>query len=201
MKLLVGLGNPEPRYETTRHNAGFLVLDLLSDEFGLTWSREMSAFRGELAKGQIWNESCLLLKPMTYMNLSGQSVVRVLNYFKLAVQDLVVFYDDVDVPRGTVRARLGGRSGGHKGVQSIIEHLGSDDFHRIKLGIGKPDSMNQASEEDRPRSREGPQDVSDWVLSQFTDEELKTLEDVMYREACLRLKQFFQQVRASECDE
>lgn len=196
MKLLVGLGNPDPKYETTRHNAGFLILDLLGDEHGFSWSREQTAFRGETAKGNIWNEPCLMLKPMTYMNLSGQSVSRVANYYKCTSEDIVVFYDDVDVPAGKVRARFGGGTGGHKGVKSIIECLGTDQFHRIKLGIGKP--INAPEQSDTANEGRNETDVSDWVLSQFTDEELKLLEEAMYPEACLRLKQIFKQGRSQD---
>ena len=201
MKLLVGLGNPEPRYETTRHNAGFLILDLLGDEHGFSWSREQSAFRGEIAKGNIWSEPCMMLKPMTFMNLSGQSVSRVAQYYKLSGEDLIVFYDDVDVPRGKVRARLGGGTGGHKGVKSIIECLGTDQFHRIKLGIGKPDQLigeDGSGNENPDEQSRREMDVSDWVLSQFTDGELKVLEETMYPEACLRLKQIFKQGHAQD---
>lgn len=188
MKLLVGLGNPGPEYETTRHNAGFLVLDMLSDQCNITWGSERSKFRGDVGRGQVLGESCILLKPMTYMNRSGDAVARIMQFYKIPVADLAVFYDDVDVPQGKVRARAGGSSGGHKGVQSIIDCIGDDTFYRIKLGLGRP-----AQDADRPVNI----DTSDWVLSQFTDDELKMLDEVMFPEAMLRLKGFFQQAQAS----
>lgn len=183
MKLLVGLGNPPEEYETTRHNAGALILDFLAEEFRIRW--EGRKFLGEWAKGQVLGESCLLLKPMTYMNLSGRSVTQCLNFYKLSPSDLIVFHDDVDVPAGKVKARTGGSDGGHKGIRSIIELLGGEQgFHRIKLGVGKP-----------PAEQPG-RDTADWVLGRMTDEELRTLDEVMFPEAMRRLEGIFKQGKA-----
>ena len=136
MKLIVGLGNPGPKYEITRHNAGFLVLDEVAKRFDVGWSGQR--FQGELAKGNIHGETCVLLKPMTFMNLSGRSVAQALRFFKIDESDLIVLHDDIDVPSGKVKARTGGGHGGHNGIRSIIAETGLKDFFRIKLGVGRP---------------------------------------------------------------
>ena len=173
MKLLVGLGNPGPKYETTRHNAGFLVLDQVCDKHNLQWAGQK--FSSEFAKGSIEGVSCICLKPQTFMNLSGRAVREATRFFKIAVEDIIVLHDDIDLPAGRVKARRGGGHGGHNGIRSIVSELGSGDFQRIKLGVGRP---------------EGGPEVSDWVLGGFTDDELAQLAGVMTDEVYVRLKQF-----------
>ncbi len=158
-------------------------MDFLAEDVGIKW--EGRKFQGEWAKGNVLGESCLLLKPLTYMNLSGRSVAQCMNFFKLAPMDVVVFHDDVDVPPGKVKARTGGGDGGHKGIRSIIECLGGErEFHRVKLGVGKA-----------PASQPG-RDTADWVLGRMTDEELRVLDEVMFPEAMRRLEGIFKQGRA-----
>ena len=136
MKLLVGLGNPGKKYEGTRHNMGFMAIDLLSDVSKIDIDRE--AFQGMLGRGKIFDQDVMLFKPTTFMNLSGHAVREVASYFKIDVEDIVIVYDDMALEPGTIRLRLSGSSGGQKGMQSIIEQLGTDKIKRIRVGIGEP---------------------------------------------------------------
>ena len=138
MKLVVGLGNPGREYENTRHNMGFLALDEFAEMCGVDFEKE--GFKGTLAmvKRSEFPEPVLLLKPLTYMNLSGESVVQAKNFYKLDPSDILVVYDDMAIPEGSIRLRPGGSSGGHKGMKSIIQLLGTDAFPRIRIGIGEP---------------------------------------------------------------
>lgn len=176
MKLLVGLGNPGPKYETTRHNAGFLLVDLLAEAAGAEWENGRARFHGDIAKGTLLGQSCIFLKPMTFMNLSGRAVGAALRFFKLEAKDIIVCFDDVDVPVGKVKAREGGGHGGHNGVRSIIDETGISEFHRIKLGVGRP-----------PDGR----DTADWVLGAMADAELMNLQGDMLKDVNVRLKQIF----------
>lgn len=178
MRLLIGLGNPGPRYEVTRHNVGFLVVDDIAKRFGVTWSGEK--FLAQCGKGHVLSQECLLLKPMTFMNLSGRSVVQAMRFFKLSPQDIVVLHDDIDVPAGKVKARLGGGHGGHNGIRSIIDEIGSADFHRVKLGVGRP-------------SADFKGDVAAWVLGPMTDPELLAVQGSMFDETIIRLENIFKQ--------
>lgn len=178
MKLLVGLGNPGPKYELTRHNAGFLILDLIAVGAKIPWEGGSNKFGGEIAKGTFNGQTCVFLKPMTFMNLSGRSVRAVTSFFKIEPKDVICLHDELDVPAGKVKARVGGGAGGHNGIRSMIEELGSADFHRIKLGIGKPPPQWQGA---------------DWVLGRFADEELLALQEGMYQEVLVRLKSIFDQ--------
>ncbi len=135
MKLIVGLGNPGKEYEGTRHNVGFMVMDRLADTMNV--SINSSKFKGEYVKLKYQGEDVILLKPMTYMNNSGESVIQVMNYFKIDVEDLLVIYDDMDMPVGKLRLRESGSAGGHNGVKSIIAHVGTQKFKRIRVGIDK----------------------------------------------------------------
>lgn len=181
MKVLVGLGNPGPKYELTRHNAGFLILDLLASENGISWQGQK--FQGEFAKGRILGEPCVLLKPQTFMNLSGRAVTQLLRFFKSDIQsELIVFHDDIDVPFGKVKAKIGGGHGGNNGIRSIIDETGVKDFTRVKLGVGRPQ-----------RQEDG--DVSNWVLSPFTDDELAILQKDMLQDVMVRLESIYKQRR------
>lgn len=137
MKLIVGLGNPGKKYEGTRHNMGFMAVDLFSDVSKIDIDRE--AFQGLLGRGKVLDQDVMLFKPTTFMNLSGNAVREVVNYFKIDVNDVVVIYDDMALAPGTIRLRLGGSSGGQKGMQNIIEQLGTDKIKRIRVGIGEPE--------------------------------------------------------------
>lgn len=154
MKLIVGLGNPGRKYENTRHNMGFMVLDRLSDNFQIDIDKDV--FHGLLGKGKMFGEDILLFKPTTFMNLSGQAVVEVMNFFKVSLDDLLVVCDDMALDVGAIRLRLKGSSGGQKGLQNIIDLLGSEDFKRLRVGIGRPEYdtidyvLGKPSEDERP---------------------------------------------------
>jgi PTH1 family peptidyl-tRNA hydrolase len=137
MKLIVGLGNPGKKYEKTRHNMGFMTVDLFSDVTGIDIDKE--AFNGLLGRGKFLNEDVILLKPQTFMNLSGNCVQQVVHFFKIALEDIIIIYDDMALPPGTMRMRLSGSSGGQKGMQNIIEMLSTEEIKRIRIGIGEPE--------------------------------------------------------------
>lgn len=153
-RLVLGLGNPGAQYAGTRHNVGFLVIDAVATEERVVLDRTgFQACFGQLTVGE---DRVYLAKPQTFMNLSGRTVRAISKYHRIAVHDIVVVYDDMDLPTGHVRLRARGSSGGHRGMQSVIEELGSSDFPRIRVGIGRP-----------PAGWEGV----DWVLSPFGPQE------------------------------
>src|SRR6218665_824464 len=135
MKLLVGLGNPGSQYEGNRHNIGFMALDAIAREYGITQFR--SKHSGQLAEGSIAGEKVILLKPQTFMNRSGDSVQQVAQFYKIAPADIVVLYDELDLAPGKVRVKIGGGNGGHNGLRSIDPQIGLD-YKRVRLGIGHP---------------------------------------------------------------
>jgi len=135
MKLIIGLGNPGKQYEKTRHNAGFIAIEYLADQFGFDTFKKADKHKSEISSGIINGEKVLLIKPQTFMNLSGQAVRSVMQFYKVDVKDIVVIFDDVSLPSGTLRVRPSGSAGGHNGVKSIIQELGTNEFVRIKLGI------------------------------------------------------------------
>ncbi len=140
MYIIVGLGNPGKKYELTRHNMGFLALDLLADKYGIKVDRlKFKALTGE---GRIESKKVLLVKPQTYMNLSGESVREVMNFYKEPVENLIVIYDDIDIPEGTLRIRPKGSAGTHNGMRNIVYLLGDDNFPRIRVGIGGERKMD-----------------------------------------------------------
>lgn len=136
MYLIFGLGNPGPEYVGTRHNAGFDLLDALADEAGIEISR--NKFKSMVGEGFIQGEKVVLIKPMTYMNLSGEAVVQALNFYKPAGQEVLIVYDDVDLKPGAIRIRVKGSAGGHNGIKSIIGLTGTSEFNRIRIGVGGP---------------------------------------------------------------
>lgn len=150
MKLVVGLGNPGPQYAVTRHNAGFMAVDQVAERL-LQVRVDRPFQRALVGQGFHRGEKIVLAKPQTYMNLSGEAVSRLLRWYKLKPADLVVIYDDLDLEPGRLRIRARGGDGGHKGLASIIGHLGTGDFVRVRVGIGRPPAV-------------GPE-VPDWVLS------------------------------------
>ena len=136
MMLIVGLGNPGKKYEHTRHNMGFDVVDLFSDLAKIDVDKE--SFKGLLGRGKVFDHDIMVLKPQTFMNLSGESVRAVVDYFKIDIDDVIVVFDDMSILPGKIRLRASGSSGGHKGMQNIIDHLGTEKIKRIKIGIGEP---------------------------------------------------------------
>lgn len=170
MKLIVGLGNPTPKYEKTRHNVGFEVIDKLAEQYNITV--DTAKHKGLYGKGKIAGQSVILLKPMTYMNLSGESVIAVAKYFKVEPEDVIVIYDDINLDVGRLRIREKGSAGGHNGIKNIITHLSTDAFPRIRVGVGmKPPRM----------------DLADYVLSHFSKEEQDSME-AGYDKACQALE-------------
>ncbi|MBN1369326.1 MAG: aminoacyl-tRNA hydrolase, partial [Dehalococcoidaceae bacterium] len=156
MLLIIGLGNPGGGYSKTRHNAGFLLLDYLAKKHGISFSsRECLSHTG---RGEISQKPVVLAKPRTYMNLSGQAVSKLSRKYRAGPRDIIVVHDDLDLKPGQLRLRSGGSSAGHKGIESIIACLGTRDFVRLKIGIGRPpDCLDE--------------DVVDYVLGTFTPEE------------------------------
>ncbi len=138
-RLIVGLGNPGKDHAENRHNVGFQVADRLAARYGLDFDK--MEFQGLLSKGQIEDVGVILLKPLTYMNQSGKAVRPVQSKYKIGTQDILVVYDDLDLPLGKVRVRERGRPGGHKGMESVIAALGTPDIARIRIGIGRPDGQ------------------------------------------------------------
>jgi len=136
MRLIVGLGNPGTKYQDTPHNAGFWVCDLLARRHGL--GGETQKFEGLLRRGRIAPTDVAVLKPQTYMNLSGESVAEAFRYLPVELSDLIVVYDEMDLPAGKLRIRPSGSAGGHNGMKSILQHLGSDAFARVRMGVGRP---------------------------------------------------------------
>lgn len=158
MKLIIGLGNPGKEYEKTRHNTGFMVIDKLADKLGV--SIEQNKFKGLYTKLKYKGEDVILLKPQTYMNLSGESVRQVMDFFKIKQENILVIYDDMDMPVGKLRLRQTGSAGGHNGMRNIILHTGSQNFNRVRVGIGRHPYMK----------------VVDYVLSKFTQDEMIDME-------------------------
>ena len=139
MKLIVGLGNPGKAYKDTRHNVGFMFVDNIASKLQLSFSLD-KAKKCEIAQTTYLGEKVIFIKPQTYMNLSGDSVVVVKNYYKIELEDILVIYDDLDLETGKIRIRPNGSSGGHKGIQSIINNLGTQNIKRVRIGIDKVSS-------------------------------------------------------------
>ncbi|MGT2930421.1 aminoacyl-tRNA hydrolase [Streptococcus dentasini] len=136
-KLIVGLGNPGSKYDKTRHNAGFMAIERFVENLNVTFSEEKN-FKAAVGSSFINGEKIYFVKPLTFMNESGQAVHALMTYYNLALKDLVVIYDDLDMMVGKIRFRQKGSAGGHNGIKSIIKHVGSQEFDRIKIGIGRP---------------------------------------------------------------
>ena len=137
MYIIAGLGNPGSKYENTRHNMGFKAIDAIASEFGIDVNR--AKFKGLIGEGRIGSEKVILLKPQTYMNLSGQSVREIMNFYKIPEENLIVIYDDFDLPIGSIRVRKSGGPGTHNGMKSVVQELGSRKFPRVRVGIGSSD--------------------------------------------------------------
>ena len=158
MKLVVGLGNPGKEYEGTRHNIGFEAIDYLSDKYNIELNREK--FKGVFGEGFIKGKKVILLKPTTYMNLSGESIREVVNFYKISNEEIIVIYDDISLEVGRIRIREKGSHGGHNGIKSIIANLGTDVFPRVKIGVGAPKG-----------------NLVSHVLGKFSDEEVEILRE------------------------
>lgn len=160
MYLIVGLGNPGKEYENTRHNIGFNAIDVIANKYNIDVNR--TKFKGVYGEGNINGKKVMLLKPTTYMNLSGESIRAVMDFYKISNEEVIVMYDDMSLEVGKIRIRAKGSAGGHNGIKSIIAHMGTDEFPRIKIGVGGP--------------------KEDWVshvLGKFSKEEMSTLTSVL----------------------
>ena len=161
--LVVGLGNPGSKYENTRHNAGFLTMDYIAEKYGARIDR--LKFKGLCGDAVIGGVRTLLLKPSTFMNLSGQSVTEAMSFYKIPAEKVIVIYDDISLPPGRLRIRRKGSDGGHNGMKNIIYLSGSDQFPRIKVGVGKKPHPDY--------------NLADWVLSRFSEKEQKELDTAL----------------------
>ncbi|WP_315115101.1 aminoacyl-tRNA hydrolase [Clostridium intestinale] len=160
MYLIVGLGNPGAEYRNTRHNIGFNAIDYLGEKYNIEINRKK--FKGEYGEGWISGEKVILLKPSTYMNLSGESIREVVDFYKISNEQVIVIYDDISLEVGRVRIRGKGSAGGHNGIKNIVAHLNSDVFPRIKIGVGQPKG-----------------DLVSHVLGKFSQEEMEKLQKVI----------------------
>ena len=165
--LVVGLGNPGSKYDGTRHNTGFMAIDRIAEKAGVQIDR--LKFQGLCARAEVGGKSVLLLKPSTFMNLSGQSVQEAMQFYKLPAEKVIVLFDDISLPVGRMRIRMKGSDGGHNGIKNIIYLSGKDTFPRIKMGVGK-----------KPRP---DYNLADWVLSRFTQQEQQAMEEAAKRAA------------------
>ena len=161
MKLIVGLGNPGAKYAANRHNIGFMAVDRIAADHGFTPWRQR--FQAEMSEGRLGSEKVVLLKPQTFMNLSGQSVGEAMRYLKLTPEDVIVFHDELDLAPGKCRVKLGGGHAGHNGLRSIHQHIG-ENYHRVRLGIGHPGHKDR---------------VAGYVLSDFAKAEADWLDDLL----------------------
>ena len=157
--IIVGLGNPGRQYEGTRHNAGFIAIDYIAEELGAKINR--IKFKSTVCEANLGGKRCLLMKPSTFMNLSGQAVTEAMNFYKIPPQRVIILSDDISLDVGVIRIRRKGSDGGQKGLQNIIYLSGSDEFPRVKIGIGKKPHPDY--------------ELKDWVLSRFTDKDRKLI--------------------------
>ncbi|SYX87019.1 aminoacyl-tRNA hydrolase [Paenibacillus alvei] len=182
MKWIVGLGNPGTEYAATRHNIGFMAIDSLADRFGIQ-VRE-SKCKALVGEGRVGTEKVVLIKPMTYMNLSGEAVRAYMDYYKADIEDFIVLYDDMDTELGKIRLRYQGSAGGHNGIKSLIQHLGTQSFNRVRMGISRP---------------EPGRSIVDYVLSTFPKAGMEDLKQTVER-TCdaveFSLKHSFEQTMA-----
>lgn len=163
MKLICGLGNPGREYERNRHNIGFMVVEALLSRARAELNQEK--FQAKVGQGSLGSERILFLEPQTYMNLSGRSLAEAARFYKVAVEDILVIHDELDLPFGRLQLKAGGGTGGHNGLKSSVQSLGADAFIRLRFGIGKPEGPNAKER------------VADYVLSNFDDGERRQLEE------------------------
>ncbi len=164
MKLIVGLGNPGRQYQNTRHNVGFMTVDAIADEYKISVSKEK--WNAIYGKGEIESQEIILAKPLTYMNLSGESVAPMMHWFKMEPADLIIVCDDIHLPLGQLRIRERGSDGGHNGLTSIIANIGTQEFIRVRIGIDEPPPGY---------------DQADYVLSKFAKAEMETVKDMVQK--------------------
>lgn len=161
--IVAGLGNPGLEYENTRHNAGFLTMEELAKQCGA--KLDQMKFKSDCGEAMLGEVRCLLMKPTTYMNLSGDAIAAAANFYKIPPEQVLVIYDDISLPPGKLRLRRKGSAGGHNGIKSIIAQLGTEEFPRIRVGVG---------------AKPNPQyDLADWVLSKFSEEDMKALQPAL----------------------
>ena len=160
MYLIVGLGNPEEDYSKTRHNMGFNVINKIAEQYDIDINKKK--FDGLFGEGIIENQKVILLKPQTYMNLSGKSIIQVVNFYKIPIENIIVIYDDIDTDIGKIRIRKKGSCGSHNGMKSVVNELQTEDFARIRVGIGKPEFKN---------------DMINYVIGAIPEEELNGLNE------------------------
>ena len=173
MKIIVGICNPGREYQHTRHNIGFQTVEQFAAEHKLRFALK-TRFSAELAVGKVKGQEVVLVKPQTFMNRSGAAVQKILDWYKASALDMLLVYDDLDVAFGEIRSRERGRSGGHNGVQSIIDQLNAEEFYRLKIGIGRPPANF---------------DAADYVLANFSKEE-KVLVPELITNAIVRIEDF-----------
>ena len=166
--LVAGLGNPGAQYAHTRHNAGFLVVERFGEKLGASWNEDRK-FRSKMARVEVGERKVFLCEPQTYMNVSGEAIAPLAEYYKIALDRLLVVMDDADLPFGQIRLRASGSSGGHHGLESIEKHLGSREFARLRVGIGRSDRTVR--------------EITGHVLGRFSNEEQGLLEKVLERAA------------------
>lgn len=162
MYIIIGLGNPTAQYQATRHNIGWDAITRLSDDFRIPM--DLKKHKAVCGKGMIEGEKVVLAQPVTYMNLSGESVRELVDFYKVSPQEIIVIYDDISLDVGQLRIRKKGSAGGHNGIKSIISHLGTDEFPRIKIGVG-----------DKPKDW----DLADYVLSRFQEQEQTVIREAL----------------------
>ena len=159
MYIIVGLGNPEPEYSNTRHNMGFDTINKLAKKYNIEFSK--TNFKGIYGTGIIEGEKVILLKPQTYMNLSGESIKEIINFYKLNTDNLIIIYDDIDIEPGIIKLRKTGGPGTHNGMKSVIKEIGTEKFSRVRIGIGKPEHKG---------------DLINYVIGKIPEEDKKILE-------------------------
>lgn len=165
MKLYVGLGNPGPEYKYTRHNIGFMIIDTLLGKLNINSNEQKAQFKGLVCKTKINNEDVFIFKPLTFMNLSGQAVKEIVDYYKIPIDDIVVIHDDMDFELGKFKLKEKGSEAGHNGIKDIIQKLGTQEFKRIRIGIGRTALANKAG----------------YVLGKLNNEELEVVKDISFK--------------------
>ena len=173
MYIIAGLGNPGKEYQNTRHNMGFKVIDRIAEKYSISVNR--TKFKALIGEGRIGTEKVILVKPQTYMNLSGESIREVMNFYKPEMENLIVIYDDFDIPTGSLRIRKKGSAGSHNGMKSVIYQLKDDSFPRIRVGIGAPDDEDKIQERDKQ--------VIKHVIGKVSTKEMETFQEAIDKAA------------------
>lgn len=174
MKIIIGLGNPGKKYEETRHNVGWMFIDYIAKAYGVEVDKSMCD--SLVGQANINGEKVIFVKPTTFMNLSGNAVVKIKNWYKVENSDMIIIFDDVDIPFGTIRHRIKGSGGSHNGMKNVVQMLSSENIERIRIGLGG--------------LKREKQDMVDFVLQKFSKEEIDKLNLEIFPEAELKLKEF-----------